>query len=798
LAGSAWLLAPALAVAFVVATAYLRATRVRHVSALQGWSVGETQDSASGRLPRLVVPGNATESFEWIDQTRQMFERGEARVRHVDYENAPFGHDVRAASPYRWCLGLVAWMAHILSGRSLDACLEQAALYTDPLLALALVAGAAFFVGRRFGLIAGAVASLSLATLYPLAMAFLPGAPSDQGLTLLLGLWSILPLLGGGGGRSPHRGRDFAVAGVVGGLGLWISVSSEVPLIAGIALGGVVAALIARLDPGNAGPAPVLPWRAWALAGSITSLCAYLLEFFPSNLGSWELRAIHPIYGIAWLGAGGLLALATRWIQGGRRALRKTDILIGVVSLACLAALPAAMAMTHSSGFMDEEISAARLTRVAGGAAAKSLVDWLIQDSLSAAVGATLLPVLLFAPAVWILFRKGSGLVRRTSVALALGPAAVALGFAFLHLSWWNGVDAAAVALMVSVTAAVEGGLVPRLARWSWLGLAAVACGCGAVQDWPVSLGSHELTEPEAIGLIDRDLARWLALHAPSSDTVVLAPPNTTTALYYYGGIRGLGTLDWENREGIQASVRIVSATTPDEALGLVNRHNVSYIIIPSWDTQLDSFARMGLGQLQGSLIDGLHHWGLPVWLRPIPYLLPANGGMEGQSVFIAEVTDEQDDATLMGRMASFFIEMGNLDLAASVERALRRFPSDVGALVGRAQVQIARGEKEDFGHTVESLIPRLTGDSERNLPWDRRVDLAVVLAQARHLDQSRAELRRCLDEMDDTKLKSLGTGALYHLQVLAKVQGMRIADPKLHGLALALLPPDIRSRMGD
>jgi hypothetical protein len=220
--------------------------------------------------------------------------------------------------------------------------------------------------------------------------------------------------------------------------------------------------------------------------------------------------------------------------------------------------------------------------------------------------------------------------------------------------------------------------------------------------------------------------------------------------------------------------------------------------VSPTWDSQLDAFARLGLGQIQGSLIDGLHHWAVPPWLRPVPYPLPAIGGFDGQSVFILEVIEEQEDATLMSRMAEFFVEMGSLDLAAAAEHALQRFPSDLSAVVARAQVETARGESASFGRTVESLLPRLTGEGERNLPWDRRVALAVVLAQGQHIDRSRLEMQRCVDDADDARLRALSIGSLYHLHVLMKAFGMKIADPRLQQLALDLLPPDLRKRIDE
>ena len=104
--------------------------------------------------------------------------------------------------------------------------------------------------------------------------------------------------------------RWFFVAGVTGGLGLWISVAGQVPVLAGIALGGLIAAWVNRGDTqaNPAGARVLLPWEAWALGGAATSLAVYLIEYFPAHLGSWQLRINHPLYGLAWLGGGAVLA----------------------------------------------------------------------------------------------------------------------------------------------------------------------------------------------------------------------------------------------------------------------------------------------------------------------------------------------------------------------------------------------------------------------------------------------------------------------------------------------------------
>jgi hypothetical protein len=179
-----------------------------------------------------------------------------------------------------------------------------------------------------------------------------------------------------------------------------------------------------------------------------------------------------------------------------------------------------------------------------------------------------------------------------------------------------------------------------------------------------------------------------------------------------------------------------------------------------------------------------------------VPYQFPTIAGLEGQSVTILEVVEDQDDAAAMSRTAEYFVEMGLLDAAASAGQSLRRFPADPGALAARAQVVFARGDTADFDRTIESLQRRLSSGADRVMPWDRRVSLAIVLARAKQPDLAREQVRRCLAEADEARLRTLTTDSLYRLQVLGKAYGLEFADHRLHELALELLPSDLRRRL--
>jgi len=815
-----------------------RIRRAEDVSRTSGWSVAETPPGAPGAdagwRPRLIVPGHDDGSYEWLDQTRQMLARGEWRLRRVDYENAPFGREVHSASPYRWWLGLIACVDHSASGRPPGKSLEGAALVADPLLHMLLLAGTALFVAWQFGVFPAAIVSIGLVALFPLAAQFLPGAPDDHGLARACAIWSLLPLLAGIGGSRPagsdagrRTRRLFLLAGVAGAIGLWISVAHEVPVLVGIALGALLAAAGEHADAAKAPAAPpaAAPWRTWALGGAATVLAAYLLEYFPAHMGSLRLRAVHPLYGLAWLGGGELLAQAQAWIgqrkpvtsppnPGGRvlaadaiaaawiehRKPRRSrrDNIAGALAILAMASVPAAMLRNRELGFMSLDMPALRLTRLPGGPTAADFAAWVSRDGLSAMAWATLLPLLLVVPAIWLLVRHAASPGARASILTALGPVMVALGFACRELDWWNGVDAALLALLAAAASSIAWAVGHRPGRWALSGFVALVFLPGLLQVLPRNgAGARDaLSDSDVVGLIERDLARWLALHAAGRDAVVLAPFNETAALNYYGGLRGLATLAWENRDGFEAAVRIAGATNTEEAFELIQRRGVTHIIVPSWDSHLDMYAHMGSGQPEDTFLGRLRRWELPPWLRPVAYLIPKVGGFEGRSVAVFEVVENQDEATAQGRLAEYFAETGQAELAASAGAALRRYPADLGALAARAQVAIALRDGEGFAECIDLLLHSLSGGADRFLAWDRRVSLAVVLAQGQQVDLARMEVVHCLADADDAKLRALDAGPLYRLQVLSSGLGLGIADPRLHELALELLPPEYRRRL--
>jgi hypothetical protein len=803
---------PLCALGFLI---WMNAVRIRHVEDVTmqgGWSekqaatIAAAASSASefGGGNGLIIPGHLTESYHWIAQTQRMFKQGEWRVRHIDYENAPFGRAVNSSSPYRWWLGAVAWSDHLISGRSPVQSVERAALAADPILHLLLLLGTSLLVAWRFGALPAALVSIGLVTLFPLAAGYLPGAPDDRGLAQIFAIGSVLLLVAGvratpkPDDSAKSTQRWFIFAGVSGGLGLWTSVYVQVPILLGVAAGALLAAWVMRNHRrGEAAANAGLPWRSWAAAGAVTTLGAYLIEFAPSHLGDWQLSSIHPLYGLAWLGGGEILSLATEWIQNKKSPKTFRNFAMLTLALAAIIAVPVAIWKIHGSDFLTLDSSSFRLTQLPEGAIAQNLATWILRDGPTVAMLATFLPLLLVAPAVWFLLRRQTGREGRVSVAITLGPVLMAFGFACQQLVWWNALDGLLLVLLVAVTAGLPGASSwgHRHPAWAGAGLLLLLPGILQVAPRHRDQTENNLTRWEVLGLIERDLAGWLALHADPAGVVLLAPPNATTALCYYGGMRGMGALSRENKEGVAAAVLILKNQNLQEAKAMIDRRKITHVILLSWDSSFDEYTRTGTGENPISLRDQLQLARLPLWLRPLAYPMPVIPGFEGQSVNIFEVVDEQEQATGVSRIAEYLIEMGDLDQAAAAAQGLLRYSADFGAWVARAEVELARGDEAGFAKSLKTLQARLAVKAPLALPWDQRVGLAVVLAKAKQEKLAREQVTACLAVADEGKLRSLSPGSLYRLLVLSRGFGINM-DQKLHEFALTLVSPELRDRL--
>ncbi|RRJ99366.1 hypothetical protein Ga0100230_014425 [Opitutaceae bacterium TAV3] len=85
--------------------------------------------------------------------------------------------------------------------------------------------------------------------------------------------------------------------------------------------------------------------------------------------------------------------------------------------------------------------------------------------------------------------------------------------------------------------------------------------------------------------LLYRDIASTLRSDQPQARIVLLSNPNASVSMGYFAGLETIGTLYWENQDGLRTAARILtalSAGTPGEvaeAERLVRAHGVTHVV---------------------------------------------------------------------------------------------------------------------------------------------------------------------------------------------------------------------------
>jgi len=776
-----------------------RMERVEYVSGLGAEEAVPDPTSVTGWTGNrrwLIASEHNNDSYQWIMETQQMLASGDWRLRRVSYDNAPKDREVSTSAPYHWWLALVAKVERAYTGTSPPLSVERAALIADPLLLVLFLLVGVALISSYFGPWPAAVFVVGGSVLYPFSAIFSPGAPDHLGLSIVLGFASVLFAAAGNllthATRAPRAGLWLAAAGVAGGLGLWVNLFVQLPILLGLALSGMVVAWNQKM-----GPEPDMPraWFIWGVAGAITSLAAYVVEYFPSPL-DWELKGNHPLVAIAWLGAGELVSLLAAQ-RSGRKPF-PSWIPRGKLVLAVLAvgALPYVIWKSDIPWLQGREVFGTRLTSLPLAGAASSFGAWLAQDGIKLQTVGVILPLLCLSFPIWLAWRRSTARGDRVALTLVLGPLLLSLPFAWMQLRWWSLVDGLLLALAVTVTLILvregrRGALMGWLGVWLFVLLPGMICQIPAARE----KYTNELTQFEVEGIVERSIAHWLAGHS-DKPPLILAPPFRTMSLCFHGNMRGIGSLNWENKEAMSAAARIASATSPDEALALINNRGVTHIIMPSWDAYLEEYARIFTSRPENSFVYGLKQWVLPLWLTPVAYQLPTIGGFDGQAAVIFEVTEEQDQATTLSRLVEYFIEMGQMQLALAAGKGLEIYPQNLPALATIAQLELARGDATHFNTVFTALISNYSSTEEHDLSWDRRVSLAVVLMQGKRTELARREMGICLNLMDEAKLRSLSISSLYRFQVMLNALNLKIDDARLQALAKSLLPEALRSRL--
>jgi hypothetical protein len=659
-----YLLLVALAIGLMACDAASRLVLVDAATKVQTRDVplGPQAASTTERIRTTVLPSTALDARWWVIHTERGLKEG--RIRFTAQDNSPHGREVHWSSGPVWLLGGIARVIALFSGKPPLEEVQRAPLWFGPIAFVLLATLLTALIAPRFGWGYAGFLILLYATSMPVYEAFRAGDADHHGLSLIFALGCVLGLVCGGAGwsvakiskttgqknpvpipTSTNARKYFIVSAICGAAGMWISAVTMVPVLAACGLAAIAAAWLVPESKVGANPAL---WRLWGFWGAMGSIGFYLLEYFPSNMG-WRLEVNHPLYAVAWLSGGEVLSRATRKISGGQFLQRDVpDSLLCVSTLIGTLLVPAMVIINRSDWLMisDPFLVALHNKHIREFAPLWDFVFW--RGNLANIFDYLVWPILALASLAVVLFMAKPGKSWHPVLAFSGVSALMIQVLALLQVRWsglaialWS---ACLLLVLVILTERSSRDKLPRwilvfLGLWGLAGLLAFPCSsvAGALR-----LGelSHNLPRTLIPSILLRDIAHRLVEANPRRTPAVLSDPTSSTELAYYGGLQTIGTLYWENMEGLKRAAAIFSNPTAEGTHSLLLEAGVTHIVLPSWDdfSDLSAYRRL-LGVADTSYLERVvGRTANPAWLREYPYPIPDSFGIPDQSVRVFEV----------------------------------------------------------------------------------------------------------------------------------------------------------------
>jgi len=604
------------------------------------------------------------DGYYWVSYARQMVSEKEFRVRRTDLDNVPFGRPVHWSSVFAWWLILLGGVQALVSGVPFDSAISGAAYGANPILMGLMLCAAGWSVYRRLGNRASFLLVMLLALQPALLRDFGYGRPDHHGLHLICALGVVLLTVLGGGGwvrrdddpagtRSRGNGgtpgierftlvysqarRWFIASGLVGGCGLWIGATQQALIIGCLGLGAFAATIAATREagpfdgsssPGEDGSAlrwaPEL-WRLWSRVGALTSFAAYLIEYFPADLGI-QLEVNNPLYSLAWLSAGEILYCI------GERRLRRTPwtgypaaklgLMVGGIGL-----LPALAYWGPTDWYLIKDPLMLRVHSVIGEF--RPLISE-IQDPWRLA--GELMPALLVILGIGFLRWGREPRLLSTLLAITSVPSLCLLAL-FLFQARWGGLFVV-VSWVVAVPLLLVAGRMGPMSKTRSRVAAVLVLAVMALQLVPNAARAISRADDQAPGtsflpLADEVLARDIALVLGSSVAPGAPPLTVVTGLglgskiHFFGQTRALGSLYWENLDGVRDTVDFFADEGELEALRIARERGADYVVVTADMVSMAAMLKHGDQDLEGiertlgyRLIRPEN--GIPAWLRPV------------------------------------------------------------------------------------------------------------------------------------------------------------------------------------
>ena len=724
---------------------------------------------AEKRMP-LYLSEIAFDGYVWNRHAEHLGERGEWRVRHTDFDNVPAGREVHWNSAFAWYLRGLGEAYRAVTGDSLRNSIFRMSIWANPILLLLTLVIFTPLAARRFGPLCGAVTAVGMVASPTFYEGFLPSYPDHHGLIAFALFGMVFGIAWAGAGWVQNKdGTDFAsphslkqarhgmvFSGICAAAGLWISAFPSVVVAIGIGLGAIASVAIFYGAMSKAKCCHFYPelWRFWGIVTAIGSLCFYALEYFPYDLGM-RLEINHPLYALAWFGGGWAIYEITRWLCLPVRNLKTFPWSnVGLCALSC-AILPAFILIGKDRYYML--LAPFQVFMSANIVETLPLLKRMEIGSMSWQSAFGLFPLFLLAAGV-LLFQSRVGAGTKAVLVFLSTPILLVTGLLIYQVRWGMLTGPLYIALAGIVVPQIWR-LVPRkfwnraVAGFLMLGMGYLFVEPAFKNAFSVVLMQFQskdsiATSPgQTMAMLHRQMAFAIRESAAGKPVVLLSSPNSSTILSALGGFRTVGTLYWENGEGLETAAKALNAQSNEEALDRIRKLGVTHVALMTWENFIEPFFRALYPKpVPGRSIENsfgkraLGDKQIPPWTRPLIFPPNAFSKALSQQVLLLQIHPDQGMDEAKFHLARFVraVEGNPVQAEISFKEILEESP---GSNIVNVELSNLYVEQRRYDEAVDQMKKGLTNvnpEARSNFAGQ----LVGALGQAGQWDQLKSFLR--------------------------------------------------------
>jgi hypothetical protein len=216
-------------------------------------------------------------------------------------------------------------------------------------------------------------------------------------------------------------------------------------------------------------------------------------------------------------------------------------------------------------------------------------------------------------------------------------------------------------------------------------------------------------------------MAKAIVQNANGKPVVLLSSPSSSGMLSTLGGFKTIGTVYWENVDGLKSAAQMLNAQSEEEALAMLKEHGVTHVSLMTWANFIHPYFQILYpNSVAGKSLENsfgyraLFNKMIPQWARPIPYPPNFLTNALNQDVLMLEIVPDQTREEAEFHLARFLrISEGN-PVAAEImlKGILDRSPSSnlVRIELGELYVDQKRfsDAQNQFILAMENVVPEV------------------------------------------------------------------------------------------